>query len=135
MAIFSKLGNFKDFGLLIMRVGLGSMMIMHGYPKILGGPARWEKVGGSMSNIGVDFLPAFWGAMAAGTETFGGLLLILGYFFRPSCLFLTFVMIVASLSHFARGQGLMDASHSIELGFAFFGLLFLGPGKYAIDKG
>src|SRR5687768_15798784 len=100
MAILKNLGVYKDFGLLVMRIGVGAMMIVHGYPKVLGGPDYWEKVGVNMRNIGVDFLPVFWGAMAAGTEAFGGLLLILGYFFRPTCLLLVFTMIVAAISHF-----------------------------------
>ena len=37
MAIFQTLGKYKDFGLLIMRVGLGVMMIVHGFPKMMGG--------------------------------------------------------------------------------------------------
>lgn len=135
MAILSKLGNYKDFGLLVMRIGLGAMMIVHGYPKIIGGPDYWEKVGGNISHFGVDFFPVFWGAMAAGTEFFGGLLIILGYFFRPTCLLLVITMIVAATSHFAKGQGINEASHAIAVGFAFFGLMFIGPGKNAVDKG
>ncbi|HYG37935.1 MAG TPA: DoxX family protein [Cytophagales bacterium] len=135
MAILNNLGVYKDFGLLVMRIGVGAMMVVHGYPKVLGGPDYWEKVGVNMRNIGVDFLPVFWGAMAAGTEAFGGLLLILGYFFRPTCLLLVFTMIVAAISHFSRGQGVNEASHAIALGFAFFGLMFIGPGKHALEKG
>ena len=48
MAAWSKLNRFTDFGLLIMHVGLGFMMIMHGYPKIFGGPERWSKLGTAM---------------------------------------------------------------------------------------
>ncbi|WP_369811116.1 DoxX family membrane protein [Hymenobacter mellowenesis] len=28
-----------DFGLLIIRVGIGLMFMLHGYPKLTGGPA------------------------------------------------------------------------------------------------
>ncbi|HAE66424.1 MAG TPA: DoxX family protein, partial [Sphingobacterium sp.] len=34
MAIWNSLGKYRDTGLLILRVGLGVMMIMHGLPKL-----------------------------------------------------------------------------------------------------
>ncbi|MXV49708.1 DoxX family membrane protein [Pedobacter sp. HMF7647] len=134
MAALSKLGNYKNTGLLIIRIGLGIMFIYHGYPKLLGGPDKWTAIGGSMKNIHIDFLPVFWGLMAAVTETFGGFLLLIGLFFRPVCLLLTFVMLIACLNHLASGDGLSGASHAIEAGIVFLGLTFVGPGKYSVDK-
>ncbi|MFC3364596.1 DoxX family protein [Pedobacter fastidiosus] len=72
--------------------------------------------------------------MAAATETFGGFLLIVGLFFRPACILLVFTMIIASLVHFAKGDGLQGASHAIEMGIVFFSLIFIGPGRYSVDK-
>lgn len=69
MAIWNSLGKYRDTGLLILRVGLGVMMIMHGLPKLQGGPELWAGVGKSMGNIGIHFMPTFWGFMAAATET------------------------------------------------------------------
>ncbi len=43
-------------------------------------------------------------------------------------------MIIAALVHFGKGDGLSGASHAIELGIVCFGLIFIGPGKYSIDK-
>ena len=37
----------KDFGLLLVRLGIGvSIFIFHGYDKITGGPGLWEGLGG-----------------------------------------------------------------------------------------
>ena len=47
---------------------------------------------------------------------------------------LTFTMIIAALIHFGKGEGIMGASHAIELGIVFFSLIFIGPGKYSVDK-
>ncbi|WP_316802493.1 DoxX family protein [Pedobacter nototheniae] len=134
MAIFDSLGKYRNTGLLLTRLGLGVMFIIHGFPKIAGGVHGWEGLGGSMKLIGVDFLPVFWGFMAAATETFGGFLLIVGLFFRPACLLLIFTMAIATLVHFAKGDGIGGASHAIELGIVFIGLTFIGPGKYSVDK-
>lgn len=134
MAILDSLGKYRNTGLLLLRVGLGVMMMVHGFPKIAGGTEKWIAIGGSMKVIGIDFFPLVWGFMAAATETFGGFLLILGLFFRPVNLLLVFTMIIASLVHFGKGDGLSGASHAMELGIVFFALVFIGPGKYSIDK-
>jgi putative oxidoreductase len=134
MAILDSLGKYRNTGLLILRVGLGVMMITHGFPKLSGGPSGWEGLGGSMKVIGIDFLPVFWGFMAAVAEAIGGLFLILGIFFRPVNALLVVTMLIAALVHFAKGDGLSGASHAIELGIVFFSLIFIGPGKYSIDK-
>jgi putative oxidoreductase len=134
MAIFDNLGKYRNTGLLLLRLGIGVMFIIHGFPKLAGGPAGWTGLGGSMKVIGIDFLPVFWGFMAAATETFGGFLLIVGLFYRPACMLLVFTMIIAALVHFGKGDGLQGASHAIELGIVFFSLIFIGPGKYSVDK-
>ncbi len=134
MAIFGSLGKYRNSGLLIIRLGLGVMFILHGYPKLLGGPDSWTGIGGAMQNIGIKFFPIFWGLMAALTETVGGFLLIIGLAFRPACLLLLFTMVIATLMHFSKGDSLNEASHAIEAGIVFFGLTFIGPGKYSVDK-
>jgi len=134
MAILDNLGKYRNTGLLLLRIGVGVMFIIHGFPKLAGGPKGWEGLGGSMNVIGIDFLPVFWGFMAAATETFGGFLLIVGLFYRPACILLVFTMIIAALVHFGKGDGLQGASHAIELGIVFFSLIFIGPGKYSVDK-
>ena len=80
-------------------------------------------------------LPIAWGFLAAVTEGIGGLLLVLGVFYRPTCLFLCFTMIVATLKHFSEGDNfMMVTSHPFELAFVFLGLAFIGPGRFSIDK-
>jgi putative oxidoreductase len=134
MAILDNLGKYRNTGLLLLRIGLGIMFIIHGFPKLAAGPNGWTGLGGSMKVIGIDFLPIFWGFMAAVTETFGGFLLIVGLFFRPVLILLTFTMIIAALVMLGKGNGLKGASQAIELGIVFFALIFIGPGKYSVDK-
>lgn len=137
MALFGNLGNYKNFGLLIIRVGLGIMFIYHGFPKLQGGVKTWEMLGAATSVVGVHFWPIVWGFLCALTETVGGFLLIIGLAFRPVCLLLLINLTVAALSslHQAGPEGgLMNASHAIEDAIMFAGLLFVGPGKYSADK-
>lgn len=129
------LGKYREFGLLALRLGIGVMFLLHGWPKLIGGPERWEKVGMAMQYAGVSVVPTLWGLAAALSEFGGGLCLILGLFFRPACLMLAITMGVAANMHLGKGEGLMIASHAIELGILFFGLLFIGPGRYSVDRG
>lgn len=134
MAALAGLGKFKNTGLLIIRLGLGVMfIIVHGWPKLKGGPERWEAVGSAMANLGLDFLSMYWGLAAALAELIGGLFIALGLLFRPTALVLAFIMLVAALFQFAAG-GLFGAAHPIEIGVVFLGLALLGPGKYSVDK-
>lgn len=137
MALFSNLGNYRNFGLLIIRVGLGIMFIYHGYPKLTGGVKMWEMIGSATSNAGIHFFPVVWGLLSALTETVGGFLLIIGLAFRPVCLLLVINLTVAALFHLHQTGpmgGLAMASHAIEDAIMFIGLLFVGPGKYSMDK-
>jgi putative oxidoreductase len=134
MALFSKLGNYKNFGLLVIRVGLGIMFIYHGYPKLGGGVKMWEELGSSTKYVGIHFWPVVWGLLCAVVETFGGFLLILGLAFRPVCLLLLINLIVAAISSYRGGGGLFDAAHAIEDAIMFAGLIFVGPGKNSMDK-
>ena len=134
MAILSNLGKYKNTALLIIRVGLGVMFILHGYPKLLGGPEKWEAVGSATKHIGITFYPLLWGFLAAATETFGGFLVLMGLLFRPATILLTITMIIASIMHLKTGDGISGASHSLESAVIFMGLTLVGPGKYSVDK-
>ena len=131
--ILSSLGKYKDFGLLVLRAGMGAMFILHGWPKIMGGPAKWQALGGAMAHLGVTFLPAVWGFLAALSECGGGICLILGFALRPAALLLACTMAVAATTHIMRGDGIQEASHAIEAGVVFLSLIILGAGKYSVD--
>ncbi len=133
--MWSFLGRYRDFGLLVLRLGVGAMFLFHGWPKLMGGPVKWESLGTAMGYLGIHVIPVFWGLMAALSEFFGGACLIFGVAFRPACLLLLGTMAVAATMHLQRGDGLQVASHAIELGFVFFGLLFVGPGRFGFGRG
>lgn len=128
-------GLYKNvpYGLLLIRIGLGIMMMLHGWPKIEGGSEKWVAIGGGMKSFGIDFIPGFWGFMAAVGEFVGGLLLLTGLLFRISLLALLSVMLVAIRVHVAGEDGFGGISHPLELAIIFFGLLFTGPGAFSLD--
>ncbi|MFB6247994.1 MAG: DoxX family protein [Salinibacter sp.] len=120
-----------DLAVLVLRVGIGvSFVFVYGADKITGGPSTWIDLGQNMAIFGVTFWPTFWGFMAALTEFGGGLLLMLGLFFRPALAFLLITMTVATASHLAAGEG---PWHATEMATVFVALFLLGPGRYSLD--
>jgi putative oxidoreductase len=126
--------RWLDHGLLVLRVGIGGMFMAHGWPKLAGGAKSWAKLGGAMAHLGLDFWPTFWGFSAACAEFFGGMLIALGLLFKPACGMLLATMAVAATMHIRTGDGVMGASHAIELGILFASLMLIGPGKYALAE-
>jgi putative oxidoreductase len=133
MRILSSIYQYREEGLLLLRVGIGLAFIFHGLPKIMGGPERWEQLGGAMGNVGLDFAPVFWGFMAAISETVGGLLLMLGFLFRPANLFMLITMIMAVIMHLNQGDPYTVYSNALKSGVVFLSFLFIGPGRYSLD--
>ena len=68
----------RDFGLLIMRAGIGACLILHGWPKITGGSAVWNQLGQSLGYFNIHAAPTAFGLAAALAEFAGGILIIAG---------------------------------------------------------
>lgn len=135
--MFSKIAAFlkkPDFGLLVIRLVVGSLFIAHGVPKFLKGKDTLIYVGKAMSLFGISAYPVLWGFLAALTEVLGGALLVIGFKTRPAAFFLTILMVVAALFNYENGGGFLKVAWPAELAGVFFGLLFLGAGKYSVDK-
>lgn len=132
------LSRNRDAGLLMLRLTLGALFIWaHGWDKLAGGTDKWQDIGTAMKHLGVTFWPTFWGFLATMAETAGIVLFMIGLAFRPACLVIAITMAVAGIhaSHIAsKGMALQSGSHAWELGILFFSMMFIGPGKYSVDK-
>lgn len=72
----SFLDRLQPFGLLVLRVVLGVILVAHGQGKIFGGLSKHMEFVGSVG------IPSWMGVLSAGTEFFGGILLIAGLLTR-----------------------------------------------------
>ena len=131
--MFKFLDQLRDLGYLILRVGIGIMFAYHGYGKLAGGVPMWEQVGSVVGILGITAGYKFFGFLATISEFGGGLCLIFGFLFRPACIMLFLTMAMATTMHLTKGDGLDIASHAIEAGIVFLGMLFIGP-KLQKDK-
>jgi putative oxidoreductase len=123
-----------NLGLLLLRIGIGSMFIFHGWPKLQGGPAGWERLGHSMEYVGISFLHIFWGFMAMVAEVFGGICLIAGIGVRVSSAFMLFTMLIAAIANLTMGYGLEGIVEIIEVSSALFMLLIAGGGRFTLKE-
>lgn len=129
------LQKYSDAGLLFIRFGIGiPFVFVYGIMKIEGGPEMWQMVGSAMSNIKINFGHVFFGFLAAASEFFGGILILLGLFTRIAAAFLAFTMLMAFIAHTSAMDPWHMAMHPMELFGVFMGLIFTGAGKYSLDN-
>ena len=134
--MFKSLAKYADLGLLIGRFGIGPIFIVFGWQKLSAGQAAWIKIGHAISSLGIHFLPNVWGLLAALSELSGGIFLILGLFFRPAAALIAFTMFIAVISTFGREpNNFLHYSRPLEMFCIAIIFLFVGPGKYSIDRG
>ena len=124
----------SDFGLLLVRVGVGAACVAHGAQKLFGafGGYGIKGTGGWFESVG--FEPGERNAIAAGlAEAGGGALLALGLASGPAGAAVAGNMAVASSTH----TGFFNAGGGYELP-ATFGLVGAavaagGPGRFSLD--
>lgn len=133
MLLFSNGVWAKDFGILLIRLGLGAIFIKHGYGKLLGGHSSWLWLGKQMALIGITGWPVFWGFCAMLAEFVGGSLVLVGLFMRPAALSIACVMFLAVIHHLHQHDSFGVLSHPLSLLFVFIGLMFMGAGRYSLD--
>ena len=125
--------RFRDLGLLIARVGFGlTFFWFHGYPKLAAGPEGWERTGRAVSNVGITFGYEWWGLAAGLAEGVGGLLFAAGVLFRPACLAMLAVMVMATLDQYTRPVPAPE--HALKNTFIFAGFFFVGPGRLTLAR-
>lgn len=124
------LAKYREAGLLIMRVSLGVLFVILTGPVLLSGPSRWASFGSAIRSLGLHSHFQVWGFLGALAGCVGGALMIFGLFFRPGVLLVLAIVFVHLL-----GVGATRATLApVELALVLLGLLFVGPGKYSVDK-
>ncbi|MFW6307384.1 MAG: DoxX family protein [Campylobacterales bacterium] len=126
--------NNPDFGKLILRVGVGFLMLFHGFAKIVGG------IGFIKGMVVKNGFPEFLAYGVYVGEVIAPIMLLIGLQTRVAATIIAVTMLMAIyLVHpnevFVLGN---HGAWAIELPafyiFASLAILFLGAGKYSVDK-
>ncbi|MFN2475586.1 MAG: DoxX family protein [Chthoniobacterales bacterium] len=128
------LAKYREVGLLIMRLSLGVLFVILTGPVLLAGGGRWAAFGGAIRNLGLHSHVQIWGFLGALAGCIGAALMIFGLFFRLGVLLVLLITFIYTLGAMHSGGGLHAALAAIELCLILLGLLFVGPGKYSVDK-
>ena len=121
---------FSDWSLLLLRLVLGFIFILHGWPKI-----KNLKVNAQNFEM-MGFKPgAFWGTIVAVVEFFGGLFMVLGLATQLAALLIAADMAVATIWIIKRGQKFIGGfEFDLLLAAAGLALATLGAGLYSLDN-
>lgn len=121
-----------DYGLLVIRVVLGIIMVAHGSQKLF--TFGYSGVTAGMAQSGLP-LPALSAALIIAAEFGGGLLLIAGLLSRLSAAAIAFGMAVASIQvHLPNGFFAPTGyEYTLMLAAAGLGIVLTGPGRFSLD--
>jgi putative oxidoreductase len=125
------LNRFQSLGALVMRLVLGAIMVRHGYDKIVPSGALY-----SFSHMVTRLhLPVWLGYVAAFTEFFGGMLLIIGLLTRFAALMVALDMATAILKIHLHGGLMGPNSFALPLALLSIALMlvFTGCGWLGLD--
>ncbi len=123
------LDRLKPLALLVLRVVLGAILIVHGHQKLFGGMHQ------HMAMVAELGMPRWMGYLSAGTEFFGGILLIAGLITRIVGIAFTIEMLVA-IAKVHWKHGLTEPGgyqFPLSVGAIAFALIFLGAGPISLD--
>jgi putative oxidoreductase len=125
-------GRLASFGLLLLRLTIGALMIHHGQEK-LADPQQFANT--YVASLHLPF-PLFFAYAAGFSELIGSWLVILGLLTPVGALALSGTMTVAAYQHISTA-GLNI--YVLELVLLYLGgslaLLFNGPGRFSFDAG
>jgi uncharacterized membrane protein YphA (DoxX/SURF4 family) len=119
---------FGDIGIAFLRVMLGLILIVHGWPKIrnIKGTAEW---------MSQTFKPGIlWATLVALAEFAGGIFLIAGFLVQPVAFVIT-IEFIAITFKVKWGKGFVGG-YEFELLIlaSALALLSLGAGAFSLDK-
>jgi putative oxidoreductase len=129
----------KDFGLLLIRLIIGTLMAFYGYEKLIhfsemAASDFWSK---NVSFLGMSGSVPL--ALTVFAEFFCSLFLILGIFTRFSLFVLMFCMayiflVIFPFSILDKGENGYQFNDAFVYFVIYLGLFFTGPGQYSLDQ-
>jgi len=118
---------------LVIRVGVGWNLLVHGYPKLLSLPS--EAFLKAFADLGFS-PPLFFYWASAFIETFAGISLILGLFTRFFAAAAAIEMLCITIVYWGNGFNWMKRGYEYTLlwGLMCFAIALRGGGPYSLDR-
>lgn len=131
-----------ELSVLILRIFIGPCLIVHGLGKLglvgPGGPQAMQGFIGWLESLGVPY-PSVQARLAMLAELAGGILIVLGLFYRPAALVCMVTLFVAALIGHKGGGYLITNSppgneYALNLAVTLLVMVLLGPGSLSFDS-
>ena len=129
--MFSSQERQSNSGMLIIRLGLAAVLLIHSLPKLFAGLHSWQSVGTTLGFINVGLPTEVLGFSMLLLEALGAVSLMFGYIFRIACIILFIIFGLYCFNYFSIGYRTLML-WSAGLAAVFFGLIYVGPGRYTI---
>lgn len=123
-----------DAALLVLRVGLGIVMIAHGLQKFAGG---LDGIAGFFGSLGIP-APELAAPFVATLEVVGGAAVLVGVLTRVFAALLAITLVVAIFTaHLSAGFYAADGGFELPMlaAFGMVALVIAGPGRYSVLGG
>jgi putative oxidoreductase len=134
--LFPGLKSFYDKAVplswLVVRFGVGWVLLVHGWGKVTRGPSAYLK---AFTDMGFDpALPWFWGGLII--EFGGGIALILGLFTRFFAAAVAIEMLIITYLYWHNGFSWLNRGYEYTLmwGILAFAIALRGGGPYSLDR-
>jgi len=128
-------GGLASWGPDLLRLGVGIIFVVHGYPKLFGSQPGPKGFAGHLQGMGFR-PPLFWAYVAALAELVGGICLLIGFLTRLAALVLAIEFLVIIL-RVKWSKGFLSSKGGWEFDWALLtmviSLLVTGPGRLALD--
>jgi putative oxidoreductase len=134
MAALAFLGKYREGGLLLLRASIGLILIILIAPVLWSGESSWERFGSAMRHLDFHSHFTFWGFVGAVLGCVGGVLMVLGLFFRVGVLLALAITLVHLVAVWDAHGDFHARLPALEMAILLLSLLFIGPGKYSVDK-
>lgn len=121
---------FGDWGITLLRVVLGLILIVHGWPKL----RSLKKTAESFGTMG--FRPGgFWALLVTVVEFFGGLALILGLYVQVAAPLVAVEFLVINIWKLAKRQSFVSGwEFDLLILAAALAVFTLGSGALSLDR-
>jgi putative oxidoreductase len=127
--------NYRELGLLILRLTVALIFIIHGYTKIFGGEGMAGFI--EIFSDGGIFLPSITAWIVVLVELSGGICILMGFLTREFALVLAIIML-GSIWFIHYANGFFVSANGYEYNLALSGaclcLMFSGGGIGSLDK-
>jgi putative oxidoreductase len=130
--MFDSQDRKHHFGLLVMRLGLTAMLLLHALPRLFDGVYKWKNVGLELNPMNIGLPPEVFGFAILLLEALGAVSFVFGYFFRTACTILFMLFALYFFIYFQKPGYDTLMLWSLGLAAVLLGLIYVGPGHYAI---